>query len=85
MKTLEQLAREAGAASVVGGGLYLSGEEALARFRAACRAEALEEAAKACDAKADASWAWWESRADPADQGAAHAAEEIAAAIREMK
>ena len=54
-------------------------------IRAACRAEALEEAAKACDAKADASWAWWESRADPADQGAGHAAEELAAAIREMK
>lgn len=54
MKTLEQLAREAGGVMMFPGNGDEPAEfnmttEDLARFRAACRAEALEEAAKAAE------------------------------------
>lgn len=80
MKTLEQLAREAGMERDGDGWFTPSGDpageydvstESLARFRAACRAEALEEAAQRVDAL-----------------DCAHkcgVGKEISAAIREMK
>ena len=72
MKTLEQLAREADPGFGNEEGVMscaIVGLDALARFRAACRAEALEEAAQRLDAEPERM----------------AFATEFAAAIREMK
>ncbi len=86
MKTLEQLAREAG--GYFDNGIeeqWCFSPEDLARFRAACRAEALEEAAQRCEDIGDEyqereGRRYAELRSD-AEMGSKH----CAAAIREMK
>lgn len=87
MKTLEQLAREAqyttdtyvanlpGAVGIESVTFDAAG---LARFRAACRAEALEEAAQLCDTIAN-------NPSVAVDPGERAGAWDCAAAIREMK
>ena len=84
MKTLEQLAREAG--GFVGPnaeGLWMFEPDDLARFRAACRAEALEEAAQVAESVVAL---YVEQGGDESGAGKpSRAIKHCAAAIREMK
>lgn len=97
MKTLEQLAREAGMERDGDGWFTPSGDPAgeydvstadLARFRAACRAEALEEAAPVLSRAAEMLTAYAELVKATGKYAEMHYVPEIeyhAAAIRELK
>ena len=44
-----------------------------------------EACAKVCDDYSEFRWSWWKARADPLDQGASDAADELAQRIRSRK
>ena len=47
--------------------------------------EEREACAAICDSYSEFRWSWWKTRADPLDQGAADAADELAQRIRSRK
>ena len=58
---------------------------ALMRFAVLVAAAEREACAKTCDDYSEFRWSWWKTRADPLDQGAADAADELAQRIRSRK
>ena len=73
-----RMAREAGY------GLSLSDlhAPALERFAALVVEREREDCAAICDKYSEFRWSWWKARADPLDQGASDAADELAQRIR---
>lgn len=56
--------------------------EAVERFAALVAEREREECATICDKYSEFRWSWWKARADPLDQGASDAADELAQRIR---
>ena len=54
----------------------------LERFAALVVEREREECAAICDKYSEFRWSWWKARADPLDQGASDAADELAQRIR---
>ena len=54
----------------------------LIRFAALVAAAEREDCAAICDKYSEFRWSWWKARADPLDQGASDAADELAQRIR---
>ena len=73
-----RMAREAGY------GLSLSDlhAPALERFAALVIEREREDCATICDKYSEFRWSWWKARADPLDQSASDAADELAQRIR---
>ena len=71
----------------VGYGLSLSDMHApaLERFAALVVEREREDCAAVCDKYSEFRWSWWKARADPLDQGASDAADELAQRIRSRK
>jgi len=57
-------------------------QEELERFAALVAEREREECAGICDKYSEFRWSWWKARADPLDQGASDAADELAQRIR---
>ena len=57
----------------------------LMQFAALVAAAEREACAKVCDDYSEFRWSWWKARADPLDQGASDAADELAQRIRSRK
>lgn len=56
--------------------------EAVERFARLVIEREREECATICDNYSEFRWSWWRARADPLDQGASDAADELAQRIR---
>ena len=76
------LAYEAGNLFVTEQGVASATPEWLERFAALVAAAEREDCAAICDKYSEFRWSWWKARADPLDQGASDAADELAQRIR---
>jgi len=76
------LANEAGTLFVTEQGVASATPEWLERFAALVVEREREDCAAICDKYSEFRWSWWKARADPLDQGASDAADELAQRIR---
>ena len=63
-------------------GQHWMDEAHIQRFAALVAAAEREACAAICDSYSEFRWSWWKARADPLDQGASDAADELAQRIR---
>ena len=77
-----RMAQETGITFVTDFGDASATPEWLERFAALVAAAEREECAAICDSYSEFRWSWWKARADPLDQGASDAADELAQRIR---